>query len=247
MSAKPEQYMLAAWKLPLIVAAIAFSIVVGFYAGGPGLGMAVGALAASSVIVMAIRNPPKATIVPPAASDERGRLLLLVDGATGFAAVTAFALAATAEAGAGALEVLAVVPLRQRPLDRWTGDIAEARKLAEGRLAMVLAALRRAGVRASGCLGDEVPVQAAEDALRRFPATRVAMIAPGEPAAAAAELMARLSVPFAYVRGGTGAAADERAVAGRGSSPAPIPLTPQQRRDIRPSGVVGRQAGGRRL
>ena len=34
---------LAAWKLPLIVAAIAVVIVGGFYLGGPGLGMAAGA------------------------------------------------------------------------------------------------------------------------------------------------------------------------------------------------------------
>lgn len=202
MSATPEQYVLAAWKLPLIVAGIAFAIVGGFYVGGPGLGMAVGALAASSVIVMAIRNPPKPAIIPPVAGDDRSRLLLLVDGATGVAAVTAFALAASAEAGAGALEVLAMVPLRQRLLDRWSGERGEAQKLAEGRLAMVLAALRRAGVPASGRLGDEKPVQAVEDSLHRYPATRVAMLAPGEPPAAAAELAARLSVPFAFVGGG---------------------------------------------
>ena len=68
-----EQAALAAWKLPLIVAAIAVSIVAGFYIGGPGLGMAVGALAASSIIVMAVRNPPWGhPIVPAVLLDLRG-------------------------------------------------------------------------------------------------------------------------------------------------------------------------------
>jgi len=46
-----EKPALAAWKLPLIVAAIAVVIVGGFYLGGPGLGMAAGALAATSIVV----------------------------------------------------------------------------------------------------------------------------------------------------------------------------------------------------
>jgi hypothetical protein len=196
VNGEPQPYALAAWKLPLIVAGIACSIIVGFYLGGPGLGMAVGALAASSIVVMAIRNPPRPPIAP-LASDERGnRLLLLVDEAIGAAAVTAAALAA-AEGGV-ALEVLAVVPLRQRLLDRWACDTARSEKLAAGRLALVTGALRRAGVRVSGALGDENPVQAAEDALRRFPATRVALLAPAG-SAAAAELRERLTVPFAHL------------------------------------------------
>lgn len=199
MNTETQQYTLAAWKLPLIVAAIAFSIVAGFYVGGPGLGMAVGALAASSIIVMAIRNPPKPAIAPPVAADGRNRLLLLVDGAMGAAAVTVAAIAAF-EGDGGAVEALAVVPLRQGLLDRWACDTERSRKLAEGRLAMVLGALRRAGVRADGRLGDENPVQAIEDVLRSYPATRVALLAPAG-SADAAELNARLRVPFTHLRG----------------------------------------------
>jgi hypothetical protein len=40
---------MAAWKLPLVVSAIALPIVAGFYVGGPGLGMAVGAVAIASL------------------------------------------------------------------------------------------------------------------------------------------------------------------------------------------------------
>ena len=54
---------LAAWKSPPIVAGIALPIVGGFYIGGPGLGMAVGALAAATIIVLAVRKPPLQAIV----------------------------------------------------------------------------------------------------------------------------------------------------------------------------------------
>lgn len=72
---------LAAWKPPLIIAAIAISIVGGLYLGGPGLGMAVGALDTAVIIVMAVRHPPLRPIVPaPApAADLREHLLVVVD------------------------------------------------------------------------------------------------------------------------------------------------------------------------
>src|SRR5690242_5893282 len=68
---------LKAWKLPFIVGAIAVSIVFGFYLGGPGLGLAVGGLAAGTIVVMAIRHPPLPAIVPPLAADY-GRHVLVV-------------------------------------------------------------------------------------------------------------------------------------------------------------------------
>jgi len=59
------EYVLAAWKLPVIVAAIAVPMVAGSYVGGPGLAMAIAALAASSIVVVAIRCSPKQTRAPP--------------------------------------------------------------------------------------------------------------------------------------------------------------------------------------
>ena len=76
-----EEPVLAAWKLPLIVAAIAVVIVGGFYLGGPGLGMAAGALAATSIVVMAVRHPPQTPIVPAPLRDFRHHLLVVVSGA----------------------------------------------------------------------------------------------------------------------------------------------------------------------
>ena len=121
--------MIAAWKLPLIVSAIAISIVTGFYLGGPGLGMAVGFLAASSLVAMAVRNPPRPAIVPCRAADGRERLLLVLAGETEEEEVAAAAsgLARNGEAD----EVLVLAPLRQRFLDRWACDTDRARAAAE--------------------------------------------------------------------------------------------------------------------
>src|SRR3954462_8035372 len=70
---------LAAWKLPLIVAAICVSIVGAFYVGGPGMGMAEGSLVAGIIVVMAVRHPPLHPIVPPPPSDLREHLLVVVE------------------------------------------------------------------------------------------------------------------------------------------------------------------------
>ncbi len=197
MTTDPERFVLAAWKFRLIVAAIACSIVGGFYLGGAGVGLAVGATAASSAILWATNDPPISGIVPPVVLDGRVRLLLLVDGAVGAAAVDTAAV--TVAAAGGAVEVLAVVPLRHGMVERWVSDPDKGRRLAEGRLAMVVSAFERAGVRVSGVLGDEDPVQAVDDALRGYPATVVALLATGSTEAADI-LKARLSVPLVRLR-----------------------------------------------
>ncbi|HVY96344.1 MAG TPA: hypothetical protein VHA54_05220 [Solirubrobacterales bacterium] len=190
--------MIAAWKLPLIVSAIAISIVAGFYLGGPGLGMAVGFLAAASLVVMAIRNPPRPAIVPRRAADGRERLLVVLTGETEAEQVAA-AASVLAEDGK-ADEVLILAPLHQRFLDRWACDTDRAHAEAQDRLVVTVATLAKAGVAAGARLGDEDPVQAVEDTVGTYAATRVALVAgEGRAArarAAAEELRERLAVPF---------------------------------------------------
>jgi hypothetical protein len=206
--------VIPAWKLPLIVAAIAISIVLGFYLGGPGLGMAVGALAATSVLVMAIRHPPQDAIVPCRASDGRARLLLVLDGPIEDPAVTEAALAF--EAGGGkASEILVLAPLRQRFLDRWACDTDRAQAAAQQRSVLALGALARAGVEAHTRIGDEDPVQAVADVVNSYPATGVVLVAAdgkrGD--ADAAELRARLTVPFLRLHPSAGPTLDHRDLA----------------------------------
>jgi len=124
----PEQSALAAWKLPPIVAAIAIAIVGGFYLGGPGLGMAVGALAAATILVLAARKPPLGPIVAPVANDLRRHVLVVLEAPLQSRAEIQAAVAATRTGAADvfAPDVLLVAPCASRLLDRWTSELVQA-------------------------------------------------------------------------------------------------------------------------
>jgi len=64
--------------------------------------------------------------------------------------------------------VLVVCPALNSPLRHWVSDEDEARAAANARLDQSLAAMRAAGVDASGEIGDGDPIQAIEDAVRTF-------------------------------------------------------------------------------
>jgi GABA permease len=64
--------------------------------------------------------------------------------------------------------VLVVCPALNSPLRHWVSDEDEARAAAGERLEASLAAMRAAGLDATGEIGDGDPIQAIEDALRTF-------------------------------------------------------------------------------
>ena len=64
--------------------------------------------------------------------------------------------------------VLVVCPALNSPLRHWVSDEDEARAAAGERLDASLAAMRAAGLDATGEIGDGDPIQAIEDALRTF-------------------------------------------------------------------------------
>jgi len=201
-----SEAVVAAWKLPPIVAAIAVSIVAGFYLGGPGLGMAVGALAAATIVAFAVRNPPRLPIAAPLANDLRRHILVVIgrpleDGA----AIESIASAVRDRRGERLPpEIVVIAPCRNRFLDRWTSDVGPGRRQAERDLVLSVASLAKAGVDARARLGDEDLVQTVEDELRSFPATEVILVtgAPDrDPAggAAAADLRCRLQAPLRHL------------------------------------------------
>lgn len=195
---------IAAWKLPLIVKGIAVSIVGGFYLGGPGLGMAVGALAAATIVVMAVRKPPLRPIVPPPAPDLREHLLVVVEQPLedGAAIERIAAASLPSDPGDPEPEVLVIAPARNRFLDRWASDNRPGLERAQRSLVLSLASLARAGVAATARVGDEDVVQTVTDQLREYPATEVFLVADPEAGseAAAEELRSRLHAPFHLVR-----------------------------------------------
>jgi hypothetical protein len=189
-------------KLPLIVAAIAVPIVAGFYIGGGGAGLAVGALAVLAIVLVAVRQRPRGTIVS-APGDGNGRRVLIVvaDAVEDPGDVACITRAARIESEAEVEQVRILVPARIGFLDRWASDVEGARRRAQQRLVMAVAALAKVGVAAEARVGDEDVVQAVEDELQSYPATEVVLVSDGEEAGeAAAELRARLEAEFHHVR-----------------------------------------------
>jgi membrane protein implicated in regulation of membrane protease activity len=83
-------------------------------------------------------------------------------------------LAAVAGAAQGKrTEVLVVVPALNSRLKHWTSDEDDAREEAQVRLELSIERLAAAGIAAHGAVGDDDPLQAADDALRTFGADEI--------------------------------------------------------------------------
>ncbi len=188
---------MTAWKLPLVVSAIALPIVAGFYVGGPGLGMAVGALSAATIIVMAVRKPPLGDMAIAPAPDPRPRVLVVLGSALEVAGAAAVAGIVEDALLAGALpEVLLASPCRSSFFERWTSDLEPGRERAQADLGRSAATLAKLGIVASTCVGDEDAVQLTEDTLRRFAATEVVLVDGRAPDRTAEMLGDRLAIPL---------------------------------------------------
>jgi len=191
----------APWKLPLVVAAIAVPVVAAFYVGGPGTGMASGALVVVAILAVAARQRPRGAIGPAVATAERRRLLIVASRPVEAATTIREIADAAGKGGGDAAEVLVLAPARIGFLDRWASDVEGARREAQQRLVITVASLAKAGLVAEARVGDEDLVQAVEDQLQTFAATAVILVgaAPGEDPgvdAAATELEQRLRAEF---------------------------------------------------
>jgi hypothetical protein len=197
-----------AWKLPLIVAAIAVPIAIAFVFAGPALGVAAGALAAVAIVAVAARQRPREVIAPAASDSNVWRVLVVV--ADPLEEPSAISQVVNAIGDDGKTSVMVLAPARIGFLDRWASDVEPARHGAQQRLVISVASLAAAGIEAEARVGDEDVVQAVEDHLGSFPASEVILVGAegGEGkdlAAAADELQARLRVPFRWVITGPGA------------------------------------------
>lgn len=161
-----------------------------------------GALVAVAIVVYAVRQRPQDAIKPAGADVEARRVLVVVgDPLEDPTAIEKVADAVGREKGA---LVVVLAPAHIGFLDRWASDVEAARRDAQRRLVVSVAALAAAGVEAEARVGDEDVVQAVEDQLGSFPASEVILVSTGDPedkaaAAAADELRARLQVDFRWV------------------------------------------------
>lgn len=193
---------MAPLKLPLLVVAIVVSIVGGFLLGGPGVGVAIGALAAVLLIYIAVWMRPRGGIGESPDPEVRRRLLVVVSRPVEDPRATA--VIAT-EAGIDGIrdlaEVMILAPARIGFLDRWASDLEPARREAQKTLVISVASLAKVGVVAEARVGDEDIVQAVEDQVGSFKATEVILVTVPEAddpdaASAAAELASRLRTGF---------------------------------------------------
>jgi hypothetical protein len=194
-----------AWKLPLVVIAIAVPIVAGFLAGGPGVGVALGAFAAVAIVVIAVRQRPRGAIgEPPSRPGERRLLVVVGCPVEDPDAIAEIAAEVRAGPGRGEAEALVLAPARIGFLDRWASDVEGARREAQQSLVITVASLAKVGVAAEARVGDEDLVQAVEDSTRSFAATEVILVTGPEDedpdaAAAALELQGRLRAGFRHL------------------------------------------------
>jgi hypothetical protein len=184
------------YAIPLMIAVICASIVAAFgLAGvlGAGLGVAIGALAATGLVIGAARARP-ARRIEVAKSDEPGRRVLVIATAEAGTA----AAQRIADLAGDATDVRLVVPVPSHRLDRWMSAEDDARRKAEGVLARSAGTLVAAGLPVSGSLGDADPAQALEDELRGFAADEVLLLT-GNGRDPLAKIEARLGIPLRRV------------------------------------------------
>jgi hypothetical protein len=197
----------APWKFPLFVAAIAVPIAFAFYLGGPGIGVGVGALVAVGIVFLAARQRPRGAFgSPPGGRGGHRVLVVLADRLEDPQAIER--VAELAGAPDEKAEVMVLAPAHIGFLDRWASDVEAARKDAQQRLVVSVAALAAAGVEAEARVGDEDVVQAVEDQLGSFPAGEVILVSAEEnevAVRAARELRARLRTAFHRVTTGPAA------------------------------------------
>jgi hypothetical protein len=191
-----------AWKLPLVVAALAVPIVAAFLVGGPAVGTALGAAAVAAILVIAARQQPRGTIGEPAIAGGRRILIVVTSPVDEPAEVERVVSAAHIDGEAAEVRVLA--PARISFLDRWASDVEGARQSAQKNLVATVAGLARAGIVAEARVGDEDFVQAVEDQLHGFRADEVILVSADasegrEAESAADELRSRLRAEFHHL------------------------------------------------
>jgi nucleotide-binding universal stress UspA family protein len=167
------------FAIPLIIAAICVAVAAAMSLSGTelgaGLGMAVGALAATSLIVFAARAKPEHRLEVARSGDAGHRVLVVA-----VAEASPESAQRIADITGSPSDVRLVVPVPSHRLDRWLSAEDDARHEAEALLARSAGTLVAAGLPVSGSIGDADPAQALEDELRGYAADEVVLLTAGD-------------------------------------------------------------------
>jgi len=136
--------------------------------------MAVGAVAATSLVTFAARAKPDGKLEVASSVDAGHRVLVLA-----VAEATPAAAQRIADITGSPSDVRLLVPVPSHRLDRWLSAEDKARREAEARLARSAGVLVAAGLPVSGSVGDPDPAQALEDELRGYAADEVVLLGAG--------------------------------------------------------------------
>ena len=166
-----------AFRFTLIVAALLAPVALVAVIFGTGAGLAVaGGLAIGLVIGLFVfkRDEPQEKMLLGRRLEEpddgRYRILVVANQTLSGRALRD-KIAQRGQEGKAQLKV--ICPALNSKIRHWTNEEDDAREAAGARLQQLLAALRREGFDVDGDIGDDDPVQAMEDALRRFHADEV--------------------------------------------------------------------------
>jgi GABA permease len=237
-------------NVALIFASIAVvvvaALVTAFVIDPPVLGW-VGFAIASAVVfglgaaaTLLIPRMRVSALIPAAATDQERRLLVVADAYCSEAGLCVEIRARLEDAVA----VHVVVPVRVSHLHFLANDEAEERRDAEQTMLMTVALLRQSGIRATGAVGSDKPLESMTDALGAFPATHVLLATPPAEESywlerdllAKARALTELRVTHATVASGSAgelnrsaaaSAAAERSISTEGPRPAERKATPQ--------------------
>jgi hypothetical protein len=135
----------------------------------------IGAFLALAFVVLLVgrhHQHPSDLDAPITRAPSRGDRLRVLVVSDGSATSSAFVDEVVSRGSGRSLDVLVVAPALGSRLSHWTGD-DQARHDAEGRLEQTVSALTAAGVSARGEVASDDPIQAADDALREFPADEI--------------------------------------------------------------------------
>jgi hypothetical protein len=168
----------------VVVSAVVFALLLAAEAGVwswviVSTALVVVAAVAIGMLVSRRRHPPAFDAPRPTRSqappDGVYRVLVVVDESLGDRVVSEEIVP---RAGGRPLEALVVAPELRSRLAHWTGDDSEHEQ-AERHLDETLSAFEAAEVPASGTVGSDDPIQAADDALRTFAADEVVFVTGG--------------------------------------------------------------------
>jgi hypothetical protein len=158
------------------------ALVTAFVIDPPALGWVGFAIASAVVVGLAAAATlllPRMRVSPPTpalATDPDRRLLVVADTYCSEAALCDVIQARLD----GAVAVHLVVPIRVSHLHFLANDEASEQRVAEQTMQISVGLLQRRGIRATGAVGSDKPLESMTDALAAFPATHVLLAVPPE-------------------------------------------------------------------